>query len=47
MEAIFFLIPLALLLALTGLGTFFWAVRDGQFEDLEGPRWRVLFDEEP
>jgi cbb3-type cytochrome oxidase maturation protein len=44
MNAIFFLLPLALLLALGWLGAFFWAVSDSQFDDLEGPRWRVLFD---
>lgn len=46
MEIVFFLLPLALMLSGVGLGLFFWAVRDGQFDDLEGPRWRVLFDED-
>lgn len=47
MTVIYFLLPLALLLGLVGLAGFFWAVQDGQFDDLEGPRWRVLFDREP
>ncbi len=46
MSAIFYLLPLAIILALVGLGGFFWAVSDGQFDDLEGPRWRVLFDKD-
>ncbi len=45
MNVIFYLLPLAIVLALVGLAGFFWAVSDGQFEDLEGPRWRVLFDQ--
>lgn len=45
MDALYFLIPAALLLSSTGLLLFLWAVRKGQFEDLEGPRWKVLFDE--
>lgn len=46
MNVIYFLLPLAILLALGGLAAFFWAVQDGQFDDLEGPRWRVLFEED-
>ena len=43
-----FLIPLALLMGLAGLGGFFWAMRDGQFEDLDGAANRILIeDEEP
>lgn len=46
MEITFFLLPLALLMSLVGLGLFVWALRDGQFEDLEGPRWRILYEDE-
>ncbi|GGC28041.1 hypothetical protein GCM10011371_14450 [Novosphingobium marinum] len=41
-----FLIPLALLMGLLGLGTFFWAMRSGQFEDLDGAANRILLDED-
>ena len=47
MEALLYLIPAALLLGLLGLGAFLWALRNGQFEDLDGAANRVLFDEEP
>jgi cbb3-type cytochrome oxidase maturation protein len=41
------LLPLAIVLSSLGLGCFVWAVRDGQLDDLEGPRWRILYDDEP
>lgn len=40
------LIPIALFLGLMGLAAFFWAVRDGQFEDMEGAANRILLDDE-
>ena len=46
MEILYFLIPLSLLFVVLALGVFFWAVRSGQFEDLEGPAYRILFDDE-
>jgi cbb3-type cytochrome oxidase maturation protein len=41
-----FLIPIALGLGLLGLGAFFWAMRRGQFEDLDGAAQRILIDDE-
>lgn len=46
MDVLFFLVPVALAMSAGGLLLFTWAVRNGQFEDLEGPGWRVIFDEE-
>lgn len=40
------LIPLALAMGLAGLGTFFWAMRSGQFEDLDGAAQRILIEED-
>jgi cbb3-type cytochrome oxidase maturation protein len=40
------LIPIALFLGLLGLAAFFWALRDGQFDDSEGAAARILIDEE-
>lgn len=45
MSAIFLLLPLALLIAGIMLALFIWAVRSGQFDDLETPAMRVLFDD--
>lgn len=39
------LIPLSIGLGLIGLAAFFWALRNGQFEDPEGDAWRVLSPE--
>lgn len=46
MESLYLLIPLSVLLAfLIGL-IFWWAVKSGQFDDLEGPAWRILQDDD-
>lgn len=45
MTIIFVLIPLGLALVGLALWAFFWAVGDGQFDDLESPGWSVLADE--
>jgi cbb3-type cytochrome oxidase maturation protein len=39
-------IPIALALGLAGLAAFFWALRGGQFEDLDGAASRILIDED-
>jgi cbb3-type cytochrome oxidase maturation protein len=46
MSALVYLIPAALLLGLLGLGGFLWALKSGQFDDLDGAAHRVLLDEE-
>ena len=46
MSGILYLIPIAILLGLVGLGAFLWALKSGQFDDLDGAAHRVLFDDE-
>jgi cbb3-type cytochrome oxidase maturation protein len=46
MDVILYLIPLALGLGLIGLAAFLWALRAGQFEDLDGAASRILFDDD-
>ena len=46
METIFVLLPLALLIAAIAVGFFIWAAKTGQFDDLETPAIRILFDDE-
>ncbi|MEN0653792.1 MULTISPECIES: cbb3-type cytochrome oxidase assembly protein CcoS [Hyphobacterium] len=46
MTIILLLIPAALLLALFGLGAFFWTVRSGQYEDMDGAAQRILLDDD-
>jgi cbb3-type cytochrome oxidase maturation protein len=44
MTALAWLIPAALALGLLGLVAFLWALKSGQFEDLEGAGWRAIQD---
>ena len=46
MEGLLYLIPIALFLGLLGLAGFMWAMRSGQYDDLDGSSERILFDEE-
>lgn len=46
MDILYLLIPLALLLMAVAIGAFLWAIRTGQFEDLEGPAHRILMDDD-
>lgn len=46
MNGLALLIPVALLLGLTGLAAFFWSLKSGQFEDLDGAANRILIDDE-
>ena len=46
MIIIFLLIGISLLVALTFLGAFLWAVRSGQYDDDYTPSVRMLFEEE-
>ena len=46
MTGLAILIPIALLLGLSGLAAFFWALKSGQFEDMDGAALRILIDEE-
>jgi len=43
---IYYLIPLGLVLLVFAVGAFFWAVRSGQFDDLDTPAWRILLDDD-
>ena len=47
MTILLVLIPLGIVLLLVAVVAFVWAVRSGQFEDLEGEGERILFDDEP
>jgi len=46
MNIVFVLVPLAMLLLAVAIGAFVWAVRNGQFDDLESPATRILYDED-
>lgn len=46
MESIYLLIPISVILVFVIAVAFWWSVRSGQFDDLEGPGFRVLMDED-
>ncbi|MFT5487372.1 MAG: cbb3-type cytochrome oxidase maturation protein [Paracoccaceae bacterium] len=46
MNILLLLIPVALLLGFAGLAAFIWALRSGQFEDLDGAAVRILIDDD-
>ncbi len=47
LSILYLIIPLSLIIVAVAVGIFFWAVRAGQFDDLEGPAHRVLDDSDP
>ena len=46
MDAMYLLVPIALILVIVAVTVFFWAVKSDQFEDLEGPAHSILFDDD-
>ena len=46
MEILYLLIPVSLVLVFLIAGIFLWAVKTGQFDDLEGPGYRILMDDD-
>ncbi|WFL76195.1 cbb3-type cytochrome oxidase assembly protein CcoS [Altererythrobacter arenosus] len=46
MSGLAILIPIALGMGAFGLAAFFWAMRDGQFEDMDGAAHRILIEDE-
>ena len=46
MSGILYLTPIALFLGLVGLAGFLWALRSGQFDDLDGAAHRILRDDD-
>ena len=44
MSSLSFLIPIAVMMGIAGLGRFLWSLRNGQYEDLEGAAERILFE---
>ena len=46
MTILLYLVPIALGLGFLGLAAFLWALRSGQFDDLDGAAERILFDDD-
>ena len=46
MEVVAYLVPLALMLGLLGLGAFLWSLKTGQYDDIDGAAWRAIIDDD-
>jgi len=46
MDIIYVLVPLSILLLTIAVAIFFWAVKGGQFDDLDSPAHKILFDDD-
>lgn len=46
MNAIYFLIPLTIILLIIAIGLFFWAVNNDQYSDLDKESHQILFDDD-
>lgn len=46
MDILFLLIPISLIIMGIAIWVFLWAIRSGQFEDLEGPAHQILMDDD-
>lgn len=46
MNVLLFLIPISLILGGVALAAFFWSLKSGQYDDLNGAAERILYDED-
>lgn len=46
MQIVMILVPLVLIVVALGIVLFSWAVKNGQYDDLEGPAHRILYDDD-
>ncbi len=46
MESLYLLIPVSVVLVFAIGAVFWWTLRSGQLDDLEGPAYRVLMDDD-
>lgn len=46
MDVLYLLIPISLIIVAIAVWVFMWAIRSGQYEDMEGPAHRILMDDD-
>ncbi len=46
MEILYLLIPVSVILVFIIGAAFWWSLRSGQYDDLEGPGYRILMDQD-
>lgn len=45
MQVVYFLVPIGLLILILAIWAFCWAVKSGQFEDMDQPAHQIIFDD--
>jgi cbb3-type cytochrome oxidase maturation protein len=45
-QIVMILVPLMLILVALGVLLFSWAVKNGQYDDMDGPAHRILYDDD-
>lgn len=46
MDIIYITVPVTILFIATAVAIFFWANKGGQYDDLDSPAHRILFDDD-
>ena len=46
MSILYLLIPLAVIIMAVAVGFFLWTIKSGQYEDMDGPAYRILMDDD-
>ena len=46
MESVYLLIPVSVILVFVIAWIFWWSVRSGQFDDMEGPAFRLMMEDD-
>lgn len=47
MESLYFMIPVSIIFVILAVGLYFWAVKSGQYDDLDLEGQRIFFEPEP
>ncbi|MEJ2508084.1 MAG: cbb3-type cytochrome oxidase assembly protein CcoS [Gammaproteobacteria bacterium] len=46
MQILYLLIPIAVVVMAVAIWALVWAIKNGQYDDLEGPAYRILMDDD-
>ena len=46
MDILFILVPIAIVVMIIAISALLWAIKNGQYEDLDGPAHRILMDDD-
>ncbi len=46
MESLYLLVPISVVVVFLIAVAFWWSLRNGQFDDMEGPGYRILMDDD-